>query len=123
MQNSLFVKIVAWLFVPSLIIALMLKFTGVDSLKGEEMRLLLNSINQNFVKFKLVIPSIPSITNTAYQTNDILKLLTGLANGVIGFINFLVGICNFIVQLVEFSIISLTTITNWVGSRGFQLTN
>lgn len=118
-------KIIAFLILPCMILALVLSFVGVQQVTFDNSYYnFMSSVNNTFNSWSFSIPEIPKIPNIknanwedVYELFTFLKFLGGVIvkflNGLISVINILIMIINVIIHLLQFILSIIYCVLNF----------
>lgn len=114
-------KILTFVLLPMLFIALFLYFFGVRKIElGNDYYLFMAGVSKNFENWKFTIPNIPTIPKMENAEGFVLILnaFISFVNGFVQFINILITVTNSIVQLLQFVITLVYTLIDWFTAMG-----
>lgn len=102
---KLFLKIVAFFFIPFVFIALILYINGITHVDFDDRYYrFFMLVNINFSKVQFAIPNIPKIEQ--FATNQwwalILNAFIWFVNGFFGFLNVIIQIVNYIIEFITY---------------------
>lgn len=120
-------KIIAFLFLPMLIVSLFLSFAGVTYIDPTSSVFMdfFRSISFRYNEFNFTIPNIPSIPDIESSSSSkpfelitaliwIGNLLVKFFNGVIAVVNIVILILNVVIKVIEFVIAFVWAIVDFI---------
>ena len=112
-------RIIAFLILPSLIVAMFLSLAGVSAIPFDDnsMYTFFSSVFTRFNNIRIAIPNIPSIPKLEYVASDnffqfilnalifVVRFLTIIVNAIVSVINFSSALITLFIQIVEYVLV------------------
>lgn len=98
-------RVIGYILFLLLILALLLKFSGVNelSLNNSGYRLFINRLAYSFNQYgEIKIPLLTYLRDIYTDTDGILEVLISIADGFVAFINFCASVLNILIRLFTF---------------------